>query len=73
MPKIIKCEDMFDPPVGMADVSMDLSGFNVHIETMLIDQVYSFQYDLDTPLYIKLTKDRTLMYFTKKPNNKRTD
>ena len=73
MPKILKCESLDNPPVGMTDVSESFDGFNVHVDQMIVEQVYSFQYDLDAPMYVKLTKDQTLMYFTKRPTNRRTD
>lgn len=65
--KIIRCEKLDNPPVGLSDVSDEDDGFNVNLDQMEFDQWYSFQYDLDEPLYIKLTKDRTLMYCVKKP------
>lgn len=65
--KFIQCEKLDNPPVGLADVSDKREGFNVHVDQMDLGQWYSFQYDLEAPVYIQLGKDQTLIFTTKKP------
>lgn len=68
MVKIIDCDTLDNPPVGLSDIPEDDSDlFNVHIDAMEKNQWYSFEGEYGTKVYLKLLDDMTLIQTTEKP------